>query len=61
MESLSVGYKISSVLFNQANPIHEYFVEDCRACVQCDIKESIQLGLFIVSTTSIFKLSESKV
>lgn len=61
LESLRIGYKISFVLFNQDNLICDYSVEDFRACVQCNIRESIQLSLFIVFATNILKVSESKV
>lgn len=58
MENLTIGYKVSSVLLNQANPIHE---NGCRAYVKCNIKENIQLRLFIVFATNTLKVSESKV
>lgn len=61
MESLSINYQVSSVLLNQTNPIHEYTIESCRAYVKCNIKESIQLGLFIVFATNTLKVSEAKV
>lgn len=60
-ESLSLGDKISSFVFNQVNPTHEHSIENLRACVQCSIKGNIQSGQLIIFATGIWKLSELKI